>query len=103
MRFVYLVNSFVDLAQELLQMEGVKFFLLEKLSQDPLEEYFSLQRRKGGCNDNPTLDAMERQFIAINVMKSNLVSELTGNTRGREQGSSNDIDIKDTRSLPKKK
>ena len=82
-------------------MEGVKYFLSEKLSQDPLEEYFSFQRRKGGGYDNPTLDAMERQFITINLMKSNLISELTGNTREREQGSSNEIDITD--SLPKKK
>ena len=48
-----LVNSFVALAKELLQIDGVKFLLSEKFTQDPLEEHFGRQRRRGGTNDNP--------------------------------------------------
>ena len=50
-----IVHSFVDLAKELLQLDGVEYFLSEKLNQDPLEEHFAKQRGCGGRNDNPTV------------------------------------------------
>ena len=37
-------------------MDGVDFLLSEKFSQDPLEEHFARQRKKGGCNENPTVE-----------------------------------------------
>nr|XP_054762951.1 uncharacterized protein LOC129269470 [Lytechinus pictus] len=52
------VKSFTALAKELLNEEGVEYFLSEKLSQDPLEEHFGKQRGMGGRHENPDV----RQF-----------------------------------------
>lgn len=35
------VNSFIELGPKLLKLDGVKYFLSEVFSQDPLERYFS--------------------------------------------------------------
>ena len=56
----------------------------EKFSQDPLEEYFGRQRRKGGCNDNPNLIEFGRQWLAINVMRSEMLHLIAGNARGAD-------------------
>ena len=48
------VNSFVELVEFLLTIAGVKAFLSEKLSQDPLEKFFGCQRQRGRVNENPT-------------------------------------------------
>ena len=47
----FLVKSFVSFARGLLVMGGVDFLLFEKFSQDPLEEQFAKQWKKGGCNE----------------------------------------------------
>ena len=96
-----LVKSFVTLSKELLGKCENVYILSEKFSQDPLEEHFSRQRRKGGCSDNPTLEEFGRQEVILNVMDSNLISDLRGNTRGRQLGEFK-LDSRDTRVLPKK-
>ena len=96
----FLVKSFIELTKLLLN-EGVPFVLSEKFSQDPLEEHFARHRRSAGCNDNPTLVQFGQQEVALNLIKSDLISDLRGNTRGRpvERGP---LDITDMR-LPKKR
>ena len=76
------MKSFVELTKLLLQITGVKMVLSEKFSQDPLEEHFAKQRRSGGANENPTLYQFGNQELALNVMKSGLITDLRGNTRG---------------------
>eukprot|EP00111_Clytia_hemisphaerica_P018846 TCONS_00055725-protein len=59
------VHSFCEMVPELLRMEGVKYFLSEKLNQDPVEEHFSKHRAKGGV-ENPQLEQYmmtERKMI----------------------------------------
>lgn len=94
--------SFVELSKELLAMDGVKFLLSEKFTQDPLEEHFGRQRRRGGSNDNPTLAEFGQQELALNVINSELIRDIKGNTRGRDS-EKRKIDINDKRILPKKK
>ena len=77
------------------------FILSEKFSQDPLEEHFGRQRRRGGCNENPTYDQFQKNELMLNVMKSNLISDLCGNTSGRSQNIEA-LDINDKRKLPRK-
>ena len=67
----------------LLREDGVKYFLSEKLSQDPLEEYFAKQRQKGGSNENPDLQEFNRNFIALNVARDDMVKVMSGNCCGR--------------------
>ena len=50
------VNSFPELVPKLLQLSVVIYLLSEVFSQDPLENYFSKQRHRGGSKDNPTVD-----------------------------------------------
>lgn len=60
-----------------------KYLLSEKFSQDPLEEYFSKQRQRGGANENPSLQEVNRNFVGLTVAGNDLVKVLTGNYRGR--------------------
>lgn len=46
------VPSFVELVHFLLGLLGVDVFLSEKVSQDPLEKFFGLQRQRGKSNEN---------------------------------------------------
>ena len=94
--------SFVNLTKELLQIDGVDYVLSEKFSQDPVEEHFGRQRRRGGLNDNPNLVEFGRQEIALNVMRSELMQDIKGNTRGSDREKKK-IDITDSRLLTSKK
>jgi len=71
----HLVSSFVNLAKELLQISGVKFLLSEKFTQDPLEEHFGRHRRRGGCNDNPTLAEFGQQESVLNILRTDLMKD----------------------------
>ena len=86
----------------MLNGDGVKFLLSEKLSQDPLEEYFRKQRGKSGADKNPTLDTFNRNFLGLNVAGDELVRVVNGNTRGRQR-KIRQLDIQDIRRLPTKK
>ena len=92
----------MKLAKELpMEYEG-KFLLSEKFSQDPLEEHFARQRRTSGCCENPTLYAFGNQELLLNVVQSNLIKEMKGNTRGTQREAPK-IDIHDHCQLPTKK
>ena len=86
----------------LLNEDGVEFLLSEKLSQDPLEEYFSKQRAKGGADENPTLESFNRNFLGLNVAEDELIRVVNGNTRGRQREIVK-ISTNDDRRLPTKK
>lgn len=89
----------MNLAKELfVEYEG-KFLLSEKFSQDPLEEHFARQRRRGGSCENPSFYAFGN---LLNVVQSNLIKEMKGNTRGTQRDDPK-IDIHDHRKLPTKK
>ena len=54
--FVFAVLSFVEFLQYIFTVPGVKFFLSNKLSQDPIEKFFGQQRQRGSSNDNSNTD-----------------------------------------------
>lgn len=62
---IFAVNSFVELAPQLLKLPGVEYLLSEVFSQDPLEWYFARQRHKGGSNDNPTAHQVPLNAITL--------------------------------------
>ena len=47
------MTAFVELVETVFQFHGVKFFLSETISQDPLEKFFGVQRQRGRVNENP--------------------------------------------------
>lgn len=52
----FAVNSFIEITKFLVSMDGVSYFLSDKLNQDPIEEFFSKQRDAGGHHDNPSAE-----------------------------------------------
>ena len=86
----------------MLNEDGAKFLLSEKLSQDPLEECFSKQWPKGGADENSTLETFHRNFLGLNVAGDELVHVVNGDTRGRQREIVQ-LDVHDVRRLPAKK
>ena len=82
-------------------MDGAKFFLSDKINQDPLEEHFGHIRMRGGGSENPTQEIFGLMNRKIVVIKSDLLQVFRGNTRGRMRDEVN-IDICDTCELPKR-
>lgn len=75
------VNSFVDLAKYLLsQGEDGLFLLSERISQDPLENYFGQQRARGGRNENPNVQQCIHNAAALRVQKSMALDPVRGNS-----------------------
>ena len=83
----------------MLNEDGVKFLLFEKLSQDPLEKYFSKEQAKGGADKNPTLETFNRNFLGLNVAADELVRVINRNTRGRQREIVQ-LDVQDILQLP---
>lgn len=75
------MKSFVEVTQYLLNLPGVSehYILSECFSQDPLENYFSRQRAKGGRCDNPTVDSCLKAAQSIRVQKSMALQPVRGN------------------------
>ena len=96
------VRSFVELVPLLLRMDGVKYFLSDKLNQDPVEEHFAKHRARLGGSDNPTVEQYMLTERKLVVAKSELILAFRGgNFRGKKRKQIT-IDVNDDRTLPKK-
>ena len=73
------VNSFVEMTKYLLSQGRDLFILSERVSQDPLENYFGQQRARGGRNENPTVQQCVTNAAAIRVQKSQALNPVRGN------------------------
>ena len=49
---------------------GVKYFLSERISQDPMENSFGCQRQRGGANKNPNVAQFCKNTQALRVINS---------------------------------
>ena len=79
---IILANAFIELVEYLFQIPGVKVFLSERISQDPLEKYFGRQRQRGCVNENPTAAQFLKNDQALRVINSINIDTGAGNTRG---------------------
>lgn len=73
------------MAKYLLALDDKLCLLSERISQDPVENYFGLQRARGGRNENPTLQQCIRNASAIRVQKSQALNPLRGNCSRKRQ------------------
>ena len=75
------VLSFVEAARYLLTLPNMQgqYLLSERFSQDPLEDYFSRQRAKGGRCDNPTAYASIQAAQSLRVQGSFALQPVRGN------------------------
>ena len=85
----------------MLRLNGVEYFLSDRLNQDPVEEHFGRQRMRGGASNNPTLEVYGFNERKIIVAKSDMIRVMHGNTRGRLRDE-NELNIYDERELPKR-
>ncbi|KAJ8043212.1 hypothetical protein HOLleu_10201 [Holothuria leucospilota] len=79
----------------ILKREGVSYFLIGKLNQDLVREFFAKQRGAGGSFDNPTLEQCGH-LMTNYVAGTSSVASLRTNVQVRD-GSP----VKSERPLPK--
>ncbi len=94
------VESFVELVSFILKKhpKDQLFVLSERLSQDPLENYFGQQRLRGGRNENPTITQCLQNANAIRVQRSSALDPVRGNCRQKRAL----FGVYDNEPLPKK-
>lgn len=100
------VESFVELVSFLLDkhQKDNLFVLSERLSQDPLENYFGQQRARGGRNENPSVSQCLVNANAIRVQRSTALDPVRGNCRRkRTLFKGDDSMVIDNTPLPKRK
>ena len=87
----------------LLSHPGDELFLLsERITQDPLENYFGQQRARGGRCDNPNLKECLQNSVAIRAQKSMELNCVQGNCRRKRRLPDSCKQIDNT-PLPKRK
>ena len=94
-----IVTSFVELTRIVLDIPGVKYFLSEKLCQDPLESFFGKQRMRGGYSENPSVNTFLKGTVSLRVQGSVAVAPKRGNCTRREESN----DLVDDAPLPKRR
>ena len=86
----------------LFTLPDVSVFLSQRISQDPLENFFGCQRQRGGTHDNPNVQEFQKNMQALRVINSFIKTPVKGNCRG-----SGDMDMESLESmstpLPKRK
>ena len=60
----------------------VDSFLSQRISQDPLENFFGCQRQRGGTHDNPNLQEFQKNMQALRVVNSFAKGPKAGNCTG---------------------
>lgn len=96
--------SFVGMARHILSQTGEEklSLLSERVSQDPLENYFGMQRARGRRCDNPTLKESLQNAVAICAQRSLELDQVQGNCRWKRQ-LFNEPPVIDNTPLPKRK
>jgi len=81
---VFSVSSFIELLPLIMSIPGVKCFLSERLSQDPLEKFFGCQRQRGGTANNPNSYSFCKNSQALQVINSACADISRSNCRGHK-------------------
>ena len=76
------VKSFIGLSEYVFStVPGVRYFMSEKLCQDPLEGFFGKQRMRGGYSDNPTVQSFLHGTVSLRTQKSVALAPKRGNCK----------------------
>lgn len=79
------------------------YILSERISQDPLENYFGKQRACGGRNENPNLQQCMTNASALRIQKSMALDPVRGNCSRKRRLFSGQQPTIDETPLPKRK
>ena len=71
----------IELGQYLLMLPGSSPLLSRRITQDPLEKFFGLQRQRGRTNENPNVQQFYKYSQALRVIQTYTTS-VRGNCRG---------------------
>ena len=85
-----------------LDMPGVRYFLSEKLCQDPLESFFGKQRMRGRYSDNPSMEGFLKGTVSLRVQGSVAAEPKRGNCSRGEPHTISDC-VVDNTPLPKRR
>lgn len=88
-------RSFVSLTKDLLQEDGAKFFLPEKLNQDRLEVFFGKLRHSLGDTDNPRVDEARHRNTALMVAGRHGMAPKHGNSESQDEHDTDFLPIKE--------
>ena len=99
-----IVKSFVEINRFLLSQPGAQgglFFLSERISQDPLENYIGMQHSRGHRSGDPNL----KECSCNQGLEIVGIGQSTGNRRQNGLLSNDDFKVKkdDEASMPKRK
>ena len=96
------MTSLIELIKYLFTLPDVKSFLSEKISQDPLEQFFGCQRQRGRSSDNPNVKEFCKNTQALRVVNSLCTDVTKGNCRGKKRASMTESHLK-VQPLPKRR
>ena len=68
----------MELVRYIFTFPGVRYFLSERICQDPLEKFFGCQRQRGRVNENPSVAEFVKNTQALRVCGN----QIKGNCRG---------------------
>ena len=76
----------MELVRYLFTIPGLRYFLSERICQDPLEKFFGCQRQRGRVNENPSVSEFVKTHkhfacVAISSLKSKATVEAHGQRR----------------------
>lgn len=77
--------SFIELVKYIFTLPDVSVFLSQRISQDPLENFFGCQRQRGGTHDNPNVLEFQKNMQALRVVNSFVKGPVQGNCRGTKE------------------
>lgn len=100
------VKSFIEMVKYLLSQpkdsDQNLYVLSERISQDPLENYFGKQRARGGRNENPNLQQCIHNASALRVQKSMALDPVRGNCSRKRRLFGDEQPTIDNTPLPKR-
>ena len=95
------MKAFIEMVNYLFTLPGVKCFLSERISQDPLEKFFGNQRQRGAVNENPTVKEFCQNTQALRVINT-VCKDVRGNCRGSKRARETD-NLQENTPLKKRK
>ena len=100
--FIPFLLTVKEMTKFLLSKDTTLYILSERISQDPLENYFGRQRACGGRNENPTLQQCIQNSAPLRIQSSHTLNPVRGNCRRKRLLTAEQLAIDDT-PLPKRK
>lgn len=99
---MHAVLSFVEFVEFIFTIPGVTVFMSNRICQDPLENFFGMQRQRGRVNENPNVSEFMKNTQALRVVNSDCAT-VRGNCRGARKGKGKGrMEVENT-PLPKRK